>query len=272
MVHHFGGSFLAEYFGFHVVERATHQIEEHITHWWYYLWVLLISAAPFVLLFPSAIVSSFRRKELRAWSVFALVVVAFFTIIQTRLPHYIAPAYPAFAVITSVYLASWLRSFRERHPQSAASFWTKAVLVIAATCIAAAFLTSAPRRRLHQAKVGPQIVSAEKESIQLLRQVFSQPQATQGPLLVWWEGNARSIATSVFYSQRPVQMVQVGPLSGETLVDKYLFDPQPLDRAMAAGPRIILLDRYLVQQIPGEYSYHPILVGNSMEVGLMEHR
>lgn len=272
MAHRFGDSFLAEYLGFHVVARATHQIEEHITHWWYYLWVLLISAAPFVLLFPSAIVSTFRRKELRAWSVFALVVVGFFTIIQTRLPHYIAPAYPAFAVITSVYLANWLRAFQKRQPQSPAFFWTEVVLVITATCIAAAFLTSAPRRKLHQAKVGPQIVSAEKESVQLLCQVFSQPQAAQGPLLVWWEGNARSIATSVFYSRRPVQMVQVGPLSRQTPVDKYLFDPQPLDQAMASGPRIILLDRYLVEHIPGEYSYHPLLVGNSMEVGLIERR
>lgn len=272
MAHRFGNSFLTEYFGFHVVARATHQIEEHITHWWYYLWVLLVSAAPFVLLFPSAIVSSFRRKELRAWSVFALVVVIFFTIIQTRLPHYIAPAYPAFAVMTSAYLANRLHAFLERHPQSPASFWTKVVLVITAICIAAAFLTSAPRRKLHQAKVGPQIVDAEKESVQLLREVFSQPQPTPGPLLVWWEGNQRSIATSVFYSRRAVQLVQVGPHSGQTPIDKYLFDPQPLDQAIVSGPRIILLDRYLVQQIPAEYSYHPILVGNSVEVGLIERR
>lgn len=272
MFHRFGDSFLTEYLGFHVVARATHQIEEHITHWWYYFWVLLISAAPFALLFPSAIISSFRRKELRAWAIFALVVAGFFTIIQTRLPHYIAPAYPAFAVLSSVYLANWLRTFQERHPQSPASFWTKAVLVIAATCIAAAFLTSAPRRKLHQAKVAPRIVSAEKESIQLLREVFSQPQPTQGPLLVWWEGNARSIATSVFYSRRPVQMIQLRPPSDRTPVDRYLFEPQTLAEAMASGPRIILLDRYLVQQIPGEYSYHQILAGNSMEVGLIERR
>src|SRR5271170_1745343 len=64
MFHLYGNSFLTEYLGFHVLSRATHQIEDHITHWWYYSWVLLISAAPFVLLYPLAIADSFRRKEL----------------------------------------------------------------------------------------------------------------------------------------------------------------------------------------------------------------
>ena len=116
MFHRFGDSFLSEYLGFHVLSRATHQIEDHITHWWYYFWVLLISAAPFVLLYPFAIVDSLRRKELRAWAIFALVVVGFFTVVQTRLPHYIAPAYPAFAVITSVFLADRLRALQTKQP------------------------------------------------------------------------------------------------------------------------------------------------------------
>ena len=63
MFHGFGASFLTEYLGFHVLARATHQIEEHITHWWYYLWVLLISAAPFVLLYPFAIVTHSDGKS-----------------------------------------------------------------------------------------------------------------------------------------------------------------------------------------------------------------
>src|ERR1700733_1516501 len=68
MFHVFGARFLSEYFGFHVLARATHQIEDHITHWWYYFWVLLISAAPFVVLYPFAILDSFRRKQVRVWS------------------------------------------------------------------------------------------------------------------------------------------------------------------------------------------------------------
>jgi hypothetical protein len=269
MFHLFGNSFLAEYLGFHVLSRATHPIEGHTTHWWYYFWVLLISAAPFVLLYPSAIIQSFRRKELQAWSIFALVVVGFFTVVQTRLPHYIAPAYPALALLTSVFLADRLRELQRSRQQSTKSFWTTVVVLTTCICIASAFLTSGPRRRLHQAKVGLDIVSAEKESIQLLRDVFRQQPSLQGPLLVWWEGNERSIATSVFYARRPVQQIQLQPLPVGAPTDKYLFQPETLDDALASGPRMVLLDKYLVQQIPRRFFYKPIASGQSMEVGLI---
>jgi 4-amino-4-deoxy-L-arabinose transferase-like glycosyltransferase len=269
MFHRFGTSFLTEYLGFHVLARATHQIEEHNSHWWYYFWVLLISAAPFALLYPFAIADSFRRKELRAWAIFVVVEVVFFTAVQTRLPHYIAPAYPALALLTSVFLADRLREFQRRRRQSPASLWTTFTILATSICIASAFLTSAPRRRLHEAKVSTDVVYAEKESIQLLREVFRRPQPVSGPLLVWWEGNARSIATSVFYARRPVQQVQLQSLPAGVPTDKYLFQPQTLEDAMSPGPRIILLDKSLVQHIPSEFSYKQIVSGRAMEVGVI---
>jgi 4-amino-4-deoxy-L-arabinose transferase-like glycosyltransferase len=267
--HRFGASFLTEYLGFHVLTRATHQIEEHNTHWWYYLWVLLISAAPFALLYPFAIADAFKRRELRAWAIFAVVVVAFFSVVQTRLPHYIAPAYPPLALLTSVFLADCLREFQRRRRQPLLSFWTTFTILATSLCIASAFLTSVPRRKLHEARVTTDVVYAEKESIQLLRDVFSRPQPVQGPLLVWWDGNARSIATSVFYARRPVQQIQLQPVSVGVPTDKYLFQPQTLADAVAPGPRIILLDKYLVQQIPSEFSYKQIISGRAMEVGVI---
>jgi len=272
MFHSFGKGFLSEYLGLHVLTRATHQIEDHITHWWYYLWVLLISAAPFVLLYPWAIIEGFRRKELRAWAVFAVVVLCFFTLIQTRLPHYIAPAYPALALVTAVFLADQLRALQRKRQQSPNSFWSTTAVLAAVICIATAFLTAGPRRRLHQARVGPDIVSAEKESIQLLREVFTQPPPISGPLLTWWEGGERSIATSVFYAKRPVQQIQLQPPSASAPSDKYLFRPETLDDALASGPRIILLDKYLVPQIPSQFSYRPIASGRSMEIGTINQK
>jgi 4-amino-4-deoxy-L-arabinose transferase-like glycosyltransferase len=272
MFHRFGSAFLAEYLGLHVLTRATHQIEDHITHWWYYLWVLLISAAPFVLLYPWAILGGLRRKELRAWAIFSLVVLCFFTVVQTRLPHYIAPIYPALAALTAVFLADTLRELQRRRQQSPKTFWSLVSAITAAICIGSALLTSSPRKKLHRAKVGPDVVNAEKESIQLLRDVFSHPQPISGPLLTWWEGDERSIATSIFYARRPVQQIQIQPLPANVLTDKYLFQPQLLDDTLDSGPRIILLDRYLVLQIPARFSYDPIISGQSMEIGTIRRR
>jgi 4-amino-4-deoxy-L-arabinose transferase-like glycosyltransferase len=272
MIHRFGTTFLSEYLGLHVLARATHQIEDHITHWWYYFWVLLISAAPFVLLYPGAILEGLRHKHLRTWAVFAVVVLCFFTVVQTRLPHYIAPAYPALALVTAVFLTDQLRALQRKRQQSPRVFWSATAAVAATICIASAFLTAGPRRRLHQAKVGPDIVYAEKESIQLLRDVFTHPQPISGPLLTWWEGDERSITTSVFYAKRPVQQIQLQTSPTSVPTDKYLFQPETLDDALASGPRIILLDRYLVAQIPSQFSYHPIVSGRSMEIGTIRRK
>jgi hypothetical protein len=45
-----------------------------------------------------------------------------------------------------------------------------------------------------------------------------------------------------------------------------------LKDAVSPGPRIILLDKYLVARIPSEFAYRPILSGRWMEVGLIERR
>ncbi len=272
MFHRFGSAFLAEYLGLHVLARATHQIEDHITHWWYYLWVLLISAAPFVLLYPFAIFQGLRRKELRAWAVFALVVLCFFTLVQTRLPHYIAPIYPALTVLSAVCLADALRELQRKRQQSPKIYWVSVGTITAAIFLVSALLTSSPRKKLHQAKVGPDVVTAEKESVQLLRDVFSHPQPASGPLLTWWEGDERSIATSIFYSRRPVQQIVLEPIPLNRPTDKYLFQPQLFNDALASGPRIILLDKYLVSQIPTQFAYVPILSGRSMEIGIIRRR
>ena len=272
MFHRFGANFLVEYFGFHVLARATHQIEDHVTRWWYYFWVLLISAAPFVLIYPFAIAQAFRRTQLRVWAVFVVVELLVFTSVQTRLPHYIAPAYPVFSMVTGVFLADSLRALRRRSKQKPAFFWPRTIVAAVAICIVSAFVTTGPRRRLHQAKVGTDIVYAEKESIVLLRDVFSKPQPVSGPLLVWWQGGSRSIATSIFYSRRRVQQVQLPSAAANTPTDKYLYQPESLAAAMDSGVRIILLDKYLVPQIPKEFNYRSIAAGRSMEVGTIDRR
>jgi 4-amino-4-deoxy-L-arabinose transferase-like glycosyltransferase len=262
----FGSAFPAEYLGFHALTRATQQIEGHTTHWWYYLWVLLVSAAPYVLLFPVAMVKAFRRVELRPWAVFALVVVGFFSIVQTRLPHYIAPAYPAFALLTAVYAADWLRELEGRHRWKPRAFWATVAVVFLAAWGLGALATGVARRQLHAERVNGKITHEEKESIVLLRDAFRKPQPV-GPVLVWRESDTRSIATIIFYTQRPVQQVALKSPPASVSRDRYIFDPAPLDTMVTTEPRVILLDKSLVNRIPRGMVYAPIASGAGMEVG-----
>ena len=263
----FGSAFLAEYLGFHTLTRATQQIEGHTTHWWFYLWVLLVSAAPYVLIAPFAIGKALKRDELRPWAVFMLVVLIFFSAVQTRLPHYIASMYPALALLVAVYLSDSLRRFQSRQRGSSSrGLWLRAALVAVAAWGLGALATNAPRKQLHSERVNGRITHEEKESIELLREAFRSPQPA-GPVLVWREGDTRSIATVVFYTQRPVQQVQLNPPPTSVPRDKYYFNPVSLDRMVTTEPRVVLLDKNLVSRIPQGMRYEPMASGALMEVG-----
>lgn len=266
MWHRFGNAFVSEYLGFHTLTRATEQIEGHITHWWFYLWVILVSASPWVLLFPAAIAQAFNRVELRPWAIFALVEIVFFSIVQTRLPHYIAPAYPPLALVSAVYSADWLRQFAGRHPWTPQGFWLRIGLVAMAAWGIGALLTATPRKHLHSEWVNGRITHEEKESLVLLRDAFRTPQP-EGPVLVWRESQPRSIATALFYTHRPVQQVQLQPLPADAVRDKYDFNPSTLDAAVTAEPRVILLEKSLVSRIPPGMEYTPIARGMQVELG-----
>ena len=198
--------------------------------------------------------------------IFAVVVVGFFTVVQTRLPHYIAPAYPALAVIAAVFLGERLRPFViQRQP---ASFWIKWAAIGVPLCVASVLLTAPARRGLRETKLSDgTLLQNNTESILLLKDVFSHPQDVDGPLLVWRQGPHRSIATDVFYAGRPVQLVELLPVSANQERDKYLFDPKPLREAAMAEPRLILLDKGLVAQIPAEFHYTEIASRDSVAFG-----
>jgi 4-amino-4-deoxy-L-arabinose transferase-like glycosyltransferase len=266
MWHRFGEAFFKEYLGFHTLARATEQIEGHTTHWWFYLWVLLVSAAPYVLLFPVAIARACKRAELRPWAVFALVEVAFFSVVQTRLPHYIAPAYPALALVTAIYIADWLRQLEGRRQWTRQGFLLRVTIAFLILWGLGALATATPRKGLHSEWVDGKITHEEKESIVMLSDAFHSPQPV-GPVLVWREHEPRSIATAIFYTHRSVKQVQLETLPASIARDKYSFDPAPLDQMVIAEPRLILLDKSLVNRIPQGMAYAPLASGRVMEVG-----
>ena len=269
MIHRFRGEFLREYLGFHVLHRAAMAIEGHATHAWYYLVVLLVSAPAFALLFPSAIAGAFLRpemKRLRVFAVFSLVVIVFFSVVRTRLPHYIAPCYPPLAALTAAWMAAQWREFSLGRKKI--SVRLSVVAAALAIYVAAALITVGPRKRLHSPTLSNgAVIGDNKEAVLLLRSVFRHPPPVQGPLLIWNQARFVPIPSSVFYAQRPVQQVTLQPMTPGTPVDKYLFDPEPLSAATGSEPRLLLLDRALVPEIPTNYTYSPIQAEGNIEIG-----
>jgi 4-amino-4-deoxy-L-arabinose transferase-like glycosyltransferase len=276
MLHRFGQLFVDQYLGLHVLARATSQIEGHLTPWWFYLRVLLLSAAPFLLLYPIALYDTLRQPRLRPFRVFALfalIELLFFTLIQTRLPHYIAPAYPTLSLLTALWLANWI-SPRLRSSKSPTAFCLKLTAAALALFAIAAALTSTPRKSLHSPRLPNGNVTANnREEVALLKQVFLHPSpavaATPGPLLDWRPGTYNPIPSTLFYANRPVQQVALPPIPNIPH-DKYTFDPIPLTQAVTSQPRLILLDRTLLPALPPGLTLHPLASSPNLIIGILD--
>lgn len=272
MWHEFGSGFTDQYLGLHVLERASSQIEGHYTHVWYFLVVLLVSAPPWVLLFPSGFFAVFRKLELRSlrvFAVFALVVLLFFTIVRTRLPHYIAPAYPALSVVTGVYVAWLLECARARWRTMAsiAGIVTAAALIWALSIV----LTAHERKNLHSPRMSNGIVTPDThEPAALLKQVFRPGRPERGPLLLWSEPPIAPITTALFYSRRPVEQVELTPATPEPEVYEYTWNPVPLDSQVSAAPQLLLAERSCMTQLPAEMSFTPIAESPHWVVGTLQ--
>ena len=265
----FGNEFIAQYLGLHVITRATQQIEGHSTHWWFYGVVLLASAPPFVLLFPTAIYRGLRPPTLQPWAIFSLVTIAFFTVIQTRLPHYVAPAYPSLAVLTAVSIADWLH--RELRILSLANFayaFRFRAPILAAIWAVSILATHSTLKSLHSADLaGPNLLD-NREANALIRQADVEEAPTPGPLLYLRDGRVQSIATVAFYARRPVQQVTLTP--SNTPRDIYMSDPKLLTDAVTTEPRLILLDKSLLPVLPANLIYTPILTSTTLELGTVQ--
>ncbi len=261
-LHH--AEFLHEYLGLNVLARSTQQIEGHVTPAWFYLKVLLVSAPPFVLLYPFALARALRLPDLQPWAVFSVVVLLLFSLAQTRLPHYIAPAYPALSLLTAIYLADLLRVSANRLRS-----WRSRTLAVGATILLTGALigaTNPARKALHSVQNVPGPARLDnKASIPLLRYVVHNP--TSGPLLLLRNGRLISMATDVFYSGRAVQQVQLQPVPASLPTDRYGFQAMPLEQAVQSQPRLLLLDRVLLPQLPSDLIFTPLQSSPTQLIG-----
>jgi 4-amino-4-deoxy-L-arabinose transferase-like glycosyltransferase len=274
MFHLYGQVFVRQYLGLHVLGRVAYQFDGHFTPWWYYFRVLLFSAPPWVLLYPAATVAALRTPSLRPWSAFALVQILFFSCVQTRLPHYMAPAYAPLSALTAIWIADHLRAYLHSHPTARpASAHLKFAAALAAIWILTAHVTARPRSQLHSpALPNGQTTPDNREQTALLKQVFQHPAPlvvnSPGPLLDFRPGTYNPIPTVVFYANRPVQQVKLQALPLSTPTDIYAFNPQPIAQAVPdTTPHLLLIARSLLPQITANYAFQPIATSATLAIG-----
>ncbi len=147
------GDFLRVFILEHNLARFGTNLYRHKQPFWYYVPVLLVSVAPWLVLFVAGIVDALRSAlrrdpdnvesaadeaaiEDRDWYVFVLlwlgVIVVFFSISQSKLPGYILPATPAATILA----AGWVR--RRVKDDDEPRFW----LIILHAAVAGLLLTA----------------------------------------------------------------------------------------------------------------------------------
>lgn len=264
MLHFFGEPFLHEYLALHVITRATTYMEGHATPWWFYGKVLFAYSLPWLVLFPFALWRAWRKPKLREWLVFALVVLLFFTIVATRSPKYIFPAYPALALLTADWLAElWKKSSRRA---------VRSGIVTAAIALA---LASAATRHLRQSITATKSAGIElhatREGEELWQAVLQAPgmNAVPPPLLLWREGAVEQMPTLLFTMRRPLQQVYLGSAPDTLEEARRYANPQPLAVWVSTTPHLILLERRLVREIPQQMEWRPITEGTTLAIGMI---
>jgi 4-amino-4-deoxy-L-arabinose transferase-like glycosyltransferase len=105
----YGMNFIQSHFGYHMFERFTQPIESHGGGWYYnlyYVVLLFLGFMPWSACIPSSLKLALKRRSessfffILTWSV---IIFAFFTIAQTKLPGYALPLFPPIAIL----MAHW---------------------------------------------------------------------------------------------------------------------------------------------------------------------
>lgn len=266
MLHSFGRGFLREYLGLHVIARATTQMEGHATPWWFYAKVLIAYTSPWLLLFPFALWWQARRRDLREWLVFAVVVLASFSIIATRSPKYIFPAYPALALLTGDWLAAQLEN------RSGRFVWAAGLVALAALGIAPAATKSFRQSLTTTRSASGAVLHADREAETLLQTALANPDVASlpGPILLWQEDVVAQLPSLLFTVRRPLQQVYLVRFPDTLDQARRYADPEPLQNFVGPSPKLILLEKPLIAEIPADMEFHPVAVGKTLEAGTIQ--
>ncbi|HVG30067.1 MAG TPA: glycosyltransferase family 39 protein [Pyrinomonadaceae bacterium] len=227
-----GRAFADEYVGYHVVARLTRPLEGHATGYLYYVARLIDGFFPWCLLAPFALVSGVRENvkgesRSRVFLIVAALVFAAYTLIPTRRPWYVLPAYPALAILTAAFVVRLYHAWQSR------PIYRR--LVVAPACALLLFVGgaySALSLRLNQ--------NADAPLAELSR--LAAGAADNAPLVLFSEAEPFYAQTALFYSDRPVRQAYAASKPPGEDAKRYV-DYESLDAVLGGETRRIILSR-----------------------------
>jgi 4-amino-4-deoxy-L-arabinose transferase-like glycosyltransferase len=132
------GEWAGKFLGNENLNRFTTPQENHSGPFYYYLLAMLVMSAPWSSVIGLSLWNTARQvwantassEQMRAHRFLLIWVMSYlilFSIAATKLPNYIAPLYPALAIITARFLIQWMR--QEQH-------WARVWLYIGSAAVA----------------------------------------------------------------------------------------------------------------------------------------
>jgi 4-amino-4-deoxy-L-arabinose transferase-like glycosyltransferase len=116
---HYGTSFLQVHFQAQGLERVSQAVEGHSNPPWFYLLELLKYTLPWLVFWPGGLYLAWQKRH-TSWGALVLIgtvgYLGVISLMKTKLPWYIMPLYPFFALAVAAYLAQlWQK--QDAYPQ-----------------------------------------------------------------------------------------------------------------------------------------------------------
>lgn len=145
-----GQTFINSYLGYHVLERATMEVEDKVAPFYWYAVVLKVSMRLwFIALLPALLFAVYRfvkqpidRSKLAFIALWSMVIVVVFSISKSKLVWYIMPIYPALSVIIGYFYASALNfvDLKTSKFKYISSFIIKSAVIYITICVVLLYL------------------------------------------------------------------------------------------------------------------------------------
>lgn len=239
----YGRAFVDEYIRYHVIARSIRTLEGHPSSYFYYLGKLIDGFFPWALVLPFALIGGVRKaikgdSSTRLFLVTGALVLGLYSIVPTRRPWYIVPAYPAFAILIAAFLIRFYEA-RKTSPSWRRMIILGCVLLIAIGASYCALSLSLNRK-------------PEDSLAKLSRMAQSRTESDRDPLLLFNESEPMYAQVPVFYSDRPVRQAYISekPVSEDS---KRYLNYEDLSNLTSDSTRRIILPKTEVARLSANY-------------------